>query len=149
MARAVNGIAIQVQILEIATLASNRAVGAAHTRLFVTANHMFGATQPDGGTSVLNIELETPHLTLVLQIPGLGTGRNVRGLMSPVAAALAGIGNVGDTECLTTVKLREVAGHVHVAVTLGSVHTVNSAVKDRTPVPIHLTIAQLNASQVP
>ena len=57
--------------------------------------------------------------------------------------------HMSETERLLIIQLSEVSSNIHIGVALGSAHTVDRAVKDRTPVPVHLTIAQLNASQVP
>ena len=54
-----------------------------------------------------------------------------------------------NTESLSTIELSEVTSDVHIGVALRSAHAVDRTVKDRTPVPVHLAIAQLNASQVP
>ena len=149
MARTVNSVAAQVQILEIATLTSNRTVRAAHRAFLVTGNHMLGATHPDGGTSILNIELEAPHPALVFQIPGLGILGGIRRTVVPSYRVRATALHMSETERLLVIQLGEVTSDVHIGIALRSAHAVNCAIKDRTPVPVHLTVAQLNASQVP
>ncbi len=90
----------------------------------------------------LNINWK-PHLTLALQIRSQAWKERTKATQSPPLWRDLD----GDLEYLTTVELSEVAGHVR-GYFPPEAFTVNRAVEDWTPVPVHRTVAQLNAGQV-
>ena len=97
---------------------------------------MLRTTNPDAGSSILNVELEAPDLRLVHQVVHVRTGGNLGVLVRPVTALLEVLGNIRHAVRQGTVQPGKVTDHVHVRVIFGGTDAVHGAVKHLTPVAV-------------
>ena len=139
MARAVNGVTAQVQILPVATILRNRSGNTAVTVLRVVSNQVVSTGSPHGRASILNIELERVHNTvsnvqLQRRLPLPPNVRSVRTIQS------------SQTERTLVIQLSEVTRSVNSGIIRGGSNAVDRTVEVRAPVPIHLAVRKLNTS---
>ena len=137
MAGTINGVAVQMQILEISTITGNCSVGGAQGCLVVTRNKVLSTAHPDAGTGILNVELETPNLGFATQIRDISAGRNLRVLVHPRATLLHVLSNISHAVGKTAVEPGEVTGDVNVRVISGGANTVDSTVEHLAPVTVY------------
>ena len=137
VAGAIDGVTVQVQILEVATIAGNRGVGGGQGRLIVTRDEVLSTAHPDAGTGILDVELETPNFGFITQVRDLSAGRNLRLLVRPRAALLHMLSNISHAVGKAAVEPGEVAGNVNMRVISGSANTVDGAIEHLTPIAIH------------
>ena len=137
MAGTINGVAVQMQILEISTITGNCSVGGAQGCLVVTRNKVLSTTHPDAGTGILNVELETPNLGFATQIRDISAGRNLRVLVHPRTTLLHVLSNISHAVGKTAVEPGEVTGDVNVRVISGGANTVDSTVEHLAPVTVY------------
>ena len=137
MAGAVDGVTVQVQILEVSTIAGNRGVGGGQRGLIVTRDEVLSTAHPDAGTGILDVELETPNLGFATQIRDISAGRNLRVLVHPRATLLHVLSNISHAVGKTAVEPGEVTGDVNVRVISGGANTVDSTVEHLAPVTVY------------
>ena len=137
VAGTVDGVAVQVQILEVSTIAGNRGVGGGQGRLIVTRDEVLSTAHPDAGTGVLDVELETPNFGFITQVRDLSAGRNLRLLVRPRTALLQVLSNISHAVGKATVEPGEVTGNVNMRVISGGTNTVNGAIEHLTPIAIY------------
>ena len=137
MAGAVNGVAMQVQILEVAAVTGNSSVGGAQGGLVVTRDEVLSTAHPDTGTGVLNVELETPNLSFITQIRDISASRNLRMLVRPGATLLQVLSNISHAVGKAAVEPGEVTGYVNMRVISGGTNTVDSTVEHLAPVTVY------------
>ena len=137
MAGAVNGVAMQMQILEVATFAGNSGVGGGQGRLVVTRNEVLGTAHPDTGTGILNVELETPNLSFITQIRDISASRNLRMLVRPRAALLQMLSNISHAVGKAAVEPGKITRYIYMRVIRRSANTINGTVEHLTPVTVY------------
>ena len=137
VAGAVNGVAMQVQILEVAAVTGNSSVGGAQGRLIVTRDEVLSTAHPDAGTGILDVELETPNFGFITQVRDLSAGRNLRMLVCPRATLLQMLSNISHAVGKAAVEPGEVTGYVNMRVISGSANTVDSTVEHLAPVTVY------------
>ena len=137
MAGAVDGVTVQVQILEVSTIAGNRGVGGGQRGLIVTRDEVLSTAHPDAGTGILDVELETPNLGFATQVRDISPSRNLRLLVCPRAALLHMLSNISHAVGKATVEPGEVTGDVNMRVISGGANTVDGAIEHLTPIAIH------------
>ena len=137
VAGAIDGVTVQVQILEVSTIAGNRGVGGGQGRLIVTRDEVLSTAHPDAGTGILDVELETPNFGFITQVRDLSAGRNLRLLVRPRAALLHMLSNISHAVGKAAVEPGEVAGNINMRVISGSANTVDGAIEHLTPIAIH------------
>ena len=137
VAGAVNGVAVQMQILEVSTVAGNRGVGGAQGGLIVARDEVLSTAHPDTRTGILNVELETPDLGFVAQVRDISAGRNLRMLVRPRAALLQVLSNISHAVGKAAVEPGEVTGDVNMRVISGGANTVDSTVEHLAPVTVY------------
>ena len=137
VAGAVDGVTVQVQILEVSTIAGNRGVGGGQGRLIVTRDEVLGTAHPDAGTGILDVELETPNFGFITQVRDISASRNLRLLVRPRAALLHMLSNISHAVGKATVEPGEVTGYVNMRVISGGANTVDSTVEHLAPVTVY------------
>ena len=137
VAGAIDGVTVQVQILEVATFAGNRGVGGGQRGLIVTRDEVLSTAHPDAGTGILDVELETPNFGFITQVRDISAGRNLRMLVRPRAALLHMLSNISHAVGKAAVEPGEVTGYVNMRVISGGANTVDSTVEHLAPVTVY------------
>ena len=137
VAGAVDGVTVQVQILEVSTIAGNRGVGGGQGRLIVTRDEVLSTAHPDAGAGILDVELETPNFGFITQVRDISASRNLRLLVRPRAALLHMLSNISHAVGKATVEPGEVTGYVNMRVISGGANTVDSTVEHLAPVTVY------------
>ena len=137
MAGAVNGVAVQMQILEVAAVTGNSGVGGAQGGLVVTRDEVLSTAHPDAGTGILNVELETPNFGFITQVRDISASRNLRMLVRPRAALLQMLSNISHAVGKAAVEPGKITRYIYMRVIRRCANTINGTVEHLAPVTVY------------